>query len=81
MNSKQLERLNDNYFSKYNPCPLKLRCGEEILVYPTLVEDGDDYYKCINLFNFEKDKIVINAGTAHGSNKITPNRRLNLING
>lgn len=58
MNSKQLERLNDNYFSKYNPCPLKLRCGEEILVYPTLVENGDDYYKCINLFNFEKDKLI-----------------------
>jgi hypothetical protein len=35
-----------------------LRCGEEILVYPTLVEDGDDYYKCINLFNFEKDKLI-----------------------
>jgi hypothetical protein len=58
VNNKQLERLNDNYFSKYSPCPLKLRCGEEILVYPTLVEDGDDYYKCINLFNFEKDKLI-----------------------
>ena len=63
MNSKQLERLNDNYFSKYNPCPLKLRCGEEILVYPTLVEDGGDYYKCINLFNFEKDKVRLRRAT------------------
>src|SRR5699024_1245962 len=30
---------------------------------------------------FENVRIVIKAGTAHGSNKMTPKIRLNLING
>lgn len=58
MNNKQLEQLNIDYFSKYEPCPLTLRCGEKIYIKPIKMQDAEDYFKCVNLFNYEKDKII-----------------------
>ena len=49
-----IEHLTNKYFIKYEPCPYKLKCGVEILIYPILVRDCIEYDICKTVLLIDK---------------------------
>lgn len=49
-----IEHLTNSYFSKYEPCPYKLKIGIEILIYPILVKDCMEYDLCKTVLMIDK---------------------------
>lgn len=54
-----IELLTKKYFSKGKPCPYKLKSGIEILIYPILVEDYEEYEDCLSIIQIDKNNIGI----------------------
>jgi hypothetical protein len=52
-----IEFLSRKYFSKGEPCPYKLKSGIEILIYPILVKDYNEYEDCRPILEFDKNTI------------------------
>ena len=51
--------LTKKYFSKGKPCPYKLKSGIEILIYPILVEDYEDYEDSLSVIQMDKNNVGI----------------------
>lgn len=49
-----IEQLKDFYFSNDEPCPYKLKCKSEILIYPVLVKNWNTYERCMNLLTIDR---------------------------
>jgi len=51
-----IEMLQKQFFSKGKPVVYNLKCGEELLIYPILVDDWDLFEACYNILTIEKNK-------------------------
>lgn len=54
-----IDYLSRKYFSKGKPCPYKLKSGIEILIYPILVENYEEYEDYKPIIEMDKNKIGI----------------------
>lgn len=54
-----IEYLKRKYFYKNKPIPYKLKCGEEIIIYPVMVDDGDIFEESYDILTFNKSEIPI----------------------
>ena len=54
-----IEHLTKKYFSKGEPCPYKLKSGIEILIYPILVSDYEEYENCRPILEINKNDVGV----------------------
>lgn len=54
-----IDYLSRKYFSKGKPCPYKLKSGIEILIYPILVKDYEEYEDCRPILEVNKNDIGV----------------------
>ena len=54
-----IDLLTKKYFSKGEPCPYKLKSDIEILIYPILVKDYEEYDSCKGVLEINKNDIGI----------------------
>lgn len=54
-----IEYLKRKYFYKNKPVPYKLKCGEEIIIYPVMIEDSDIFEESYDILTFNKSEIPI----------------------
>ena len=55
--SVDIETLKLLYFQNDEPCPYKLKCGYEVMLYPVKVKDWSIFERSLVLFQIDKNKI------------------------